>query len=160
MINATRPDQWSEDMYLALMPVLGLLVYRMKHLDINNRTGVGGVDIGMSKISALEDNWEGKLNEVAASIDGVDFSARGRWSWSHMECADFAENHLPVGQFQWFLDIFIYLHYVTGEMVSTAESQREEVHASKACKTKEHSIVISVFFNRCATYFRRMWEYA
>ena len=58
---------------------------------------------------------------------------------------DFAENHLPVGQFQWFFDIVSYLQSVTGDTVSTAESQQDEVHAAKVCKTKEQLIVISAF---------------
>ena len=78
IINAPRLDQWSEDMDSELMPVLELLGERMKHLDINNRTVVGGVDIGMSKIAALHDKWEVELNEVAARIYGMAFFPDGR----------------------------------------------------------------------------------
>ena len=28
-----------------------------------------------------------------------------------MECVDFVEKHIPVGQFQWFIDIFSYLQF-------------------------------------------------
>ena len=58
---------------------------------------------------------------------------------------EFAENHIPVGQFQWFLDIVSYLQFFTGETVSTAESQRGEAHAAKVRKTKEKSIAVSAF---------------
>ena len=60
--------------------------------------------------------------------------AGGLWFRSRMECVDFAENHIPVGQFQWFLDIVSYLQFVTGETVFTVELQRDEVHASKVLK--------------------------
>ena len=49
---------------------------------------------------------------------------------------DFSENHIPVGKFQWFLDIFSYLQFVTGEIVSTVESQKNEAHVSKVWKMK------------------------
>ena len=62
----------------------------MKHLDINAVIGGGGVGIGMSELEALEDRWEGKLNEVAAQIDGMAVLAGGRWFWSQIECVDFA----------------------------------------------------------------------
>ena len=62
-----------------------------------------------------------------------------------MEHVDFAEDHIMVGQLQWFIDIVSYLQFLTGETVFTAESQRDEVHASKVRKTKKQSIVISVF---------------
>ena len=62
-----------------------------------------------------------------------------------MESVDFAEKHIPKGKFQWFLDIVRYFQFVAGGAVSTAESQRDEVHASKVRKTKKQSIVISVF---------------
>ena len=45
--------------------------------------------------------------------------------------------HINEGQFQWFIDIISYLQFVTREMVSTAESQTDEVHTSKVRKTKE-----------------------
>ena len=84
MIDDPRIDQWSEDMYSELTPVLEVLGKRMKHLDINTGTGVGGVGIWMSEIAALEDRWEGKLNEVAARNNGMDVFAGGRWFWSHV----------------------------------------------------------------------------
>ena len=31
-----------------------------------------------------------------------------------MECVDFAEKHIPVGQFQWFIDMVSYLQFVIG----------------------------------------------
>ena len=69
----------------------------MKHLEVNAGTGGGGLGIGMSEISALEDKWEGQLNKVAARIDGMDVFAGGTWFRSRMECVDFAENYIPVG---------------------------------------------------------------
>ena len=52
-----------------------------------------------------------------------------------MECVDFAVKHITEGQFQWFIDIISYLHFVTGEIVSTVDSHRDEVHADKLQKT-------------------------
>ena len=63
----------------------------------------------------------------------MDVFSGGRWLWSRMECVEFAENHIPVGQFQWFLDIVSYLQLVTGETVSAEESQQDGVHAAKVC---------------------------
>ena len=57
----------------------------------------------------------------------------------------FAEKHISVGQFQWFIDIVSYLQFLTGETVSTAKSQQYEVHTAKVRKAKEKSIVISDF---------------
>ena len=62
-----------------------------------------------------------------------------------MECVDFLEKHIPVGPFQWFLDIVSCLQLVTRETVLTAELQRDEVHAAKVRETKDQSIVISAF---------------
>ena len=88
-------------------------------MDINSGTGGGVVWIAMSEIGALEDKWEVQLNEVEAIIDG-DYMFSG-WIWfrSRMECVGFSENHIPVGKFQWFLDIISYLQFVTGGMVLT-----------------------------------------
>ena len=62
-----------------------------------------------------------------------------------MESVDFAEKHIPKGKFQWFLDIVRYFQFVAGGAVSTAESQRDEVHASKVWKMREQSIVVLAF---------------
>ena len=62
-----------------------------------------------------------------------------------MECVDFAEKHILLGQFQWFIDIVSYLQFVIGGTVLTAESQRDEVHSSKVRNKKEQSIVILAF---------------
>ena len=53
-----------------------------------------------------------------------------------MEGVDFSENHIPVGKFQWFLDIVSYLQFVTGGVVSSLESQQDEAHVSKVWKMK------------------------
>ena len=45
--------------------------------------------------------------------------------------------HIPAGQFHWFLYIVSYLQFVTGETVSSIESQPDEVHASKVWNMKE-----------------------
>ena len=37
----------------------------------------------------------------------------------------------------WFIDIVIYLQFLTGEKVSTVESQRDEVHEAKVRMTKK-----------------------
>ena len=75
----------------------------------------------------------------------MDVFAGVRWFRSRIECVYFAEKHIPVGYFQWFLDIVSYLQFVTGETVSTAELQRDEFHASKVWKTKDQLIVITAF---------------
>ena len=77
----------------------------------------------MSDIAALDDKWERKLNEVAARINRTAIFSGGWWFWSWIECVDFAEKHISVGYFQWFLDIVSYLQFVTGEVVSTTELQ-------------------------------------
>ena len=145
MIDAPRLDQWSEYMDSVLTPVLELMGERMEYMEIDSGTGGGVVWIEMSNIAALEAMWEGKLNEVTARIDGVAVLPGGRWFRSRMECVDFAENHIPVGQFQWFLDIVSHLQLVAEETVSTAESQRDEVSASKVRKTRYQCIIISAF---------------
>ena len=40
-----------------------------------------------------------------------------------MEYVKFAEKHIPEGQFHWFIYIISYLHFVTGETVSTVKSK-------------------------------------
>ena len=63
--------------------------------------------------------------------------AGGRWSRLRMDCVEFAEKHIPAGQFHWFLYIVSYLQFVTGETVSSTESQTDEVHASKVWNMNE-----------------------
>ena len=77
------------------------------------------------------------MREVAACIYGMAVFSGGRWFRSHMECVDFTEKHIPEGQFQWFIDTVCDLQFVTGEKVSTAKSQRDEVHAAMVQKTKD-----------------------
>ena len=71
--------------------------------------------------------------------------AGGRWFRSQIECEDFARDKIPDGKFKWFINIFIYLLFVTGESVSTLESHRDKVHATKVRKTKEQYTFISDF---------------
>ena len=84
----------------------------MKHMAINDSKVGVGVGIWMSELATLEDKWEGKLNEVAAQIDGMDVLQEGGgfgrvWSvWTSHKA------HTS-GTFQWFLDIFSYLQFVT-----------------------------------------------
>ena len=145
MIDAPHTEQCLEDMESAITPVLELLGERMKHLEINGGTVSGGVEIDMSEIAALEDKIKGQLNEVTARINGMTVFKGGRWFWSQMECVDFAEKHISVGQFQWFLDIVSYIQLFTGETASAADSHRDEVHVAKVRKTKEKSIFIPAF---------------
>ena len=58
---------------------------------------------------------------------------------------NFAEKHIPEGQFHFFLDIVSYLQFVTGYTVSTEELQRDEVRAAKVHNTKEQYIVFLAF---------------
>ena len=53
------------------------------------------------------------------------------------KCKKFARYQISEVQFQWFISIVSYLQFVTGETVSTIESQRDEVHAEKVRKTKD-----------------------
>ena len=99
----------------------------------------------MYEIVSIGDKWEGKSNEFVYIINGMTVFAGGRWLRSRMECVDFEEKHIPLGKFQWFLDIVIYIQFITGETVSTAESQQDEVHAAKVRKTKGKSIIILAF---------------
>ena len=55
---------------------------------------------------------------------------------------DFDVKHIPLKQYQLFIDIVSYLHFVTRETVSTAESQKYEVHVAKVWKTNEQYIFI------------------
>ena len=50
-----------------------------------------------------------------------------------------------MGQLQSIIIIVIYLKFVIGETVSTAESQRDEFHAAKARNTKVQLITTSAF---------------
>ena len=129
----------------AITLIMELLGDWMNYLDINTSTGGGGVGVGMTELVAFEDKWDGKMNEVADGIDGVAVFARRRWFWLRMECVDFVEKHIPVRQFQWFIDIVSYLQFFMGETVLTAESQKYEFHAAKVRKKKDQSIFISAF---------------
>ena len=61
-----------------------------------------------------------------------------------MEWVEFTTKKIPEGNFHLFIYIVSYLHFFTGDMVSTAELQSDDVHASKVRK-KEQSIDISAF---------------
>ena len=67
------------------------------------------------------------------------------WFRNKRECEDFARDQILEGKFQWFIDIVIYLKFVTGEAVSTVESQRDEMNALKFRKKNDQSIVIPAF---------------
>ena len=69
----------------------------------------------------------------------------GRWFISQNECKDFSRYQIPEGQLQWLIYIVTHLNVLTRETVSTAEYQRDEVHATKIRKTKEKSIIVLVF---------------
>ena len=64
-------------------------------------------------------------------VDEIDVFVVGIWFRSQMECIEFATKDIPEGLFQWSIEIVGYLQFVTGETVSTADSQRDKVHASK-----------------------------
>ena len=93
----------------------------------------------------LEKKWDGELREVEAQVEGISVFAGGGWFISQNECKEFARDQIPYGQFQWFAFIVIYLQFVTGEKVSTAESQRDKLHTSKVRKNKDQFIIISAF---------------
>ena len=69
----------------------------------------------------------------------------GRWFRLQRECKDLDRDQILEGQLQWFIYIVRYLQFVTGETVSTLESQMDKVHATKVSKTKKQYIVISAF---------------
>ena len=145
MIDSPRLEQWSEDMDSAINLVLELLGDWMKHIEINAGTGGEELVVGMPELAASEDKWEVHLNEVADCISGVAVFAGGRWFRLRMECVDFLEKHIPVGQFQWFIDLVSYLQFVKGETVLDAEFQRDEVHPTNVWNEKDQSIFISEF---------------
>ena len=62
------------------------------------------------------------------------FIGGGWWFRSTRECEDFARDQILEGKFQWFIDIVIYLKFVTVEAVSTVESQRDKMNALKVRK--------------------------
>ena len=51
-----------------------------------------------------------------------------------MEWVEFTTKKIPEGNFHLFIYIVSYLHFFTGDMVSTAELQSDDVHASKVRK--------------------------
>ena len=69
----------------------------------------------------------------------------GRWFISQNECKEFSRYQILEGKLQWLIYIVTHLNVLTRETVSTAEYQRDEVHAEKVRKKKEQSIVILVF---------------
>ena len=105
MIDAPRLEWWLEDMDSEITPVLELLDERMKDIGINAGTGDVGVGAGITDIAVLEEKWEGQPNEVVTQIDRMDVFAGGSWFCLRMECVEFSEKHILVGQFQWFIDI-------------------------------------------------------
>ena len=84
---------------------------------------------------------------MAARVEEMEVFSGGRWFRYQIEYKDFSRNQIPEGQFQLFIDIIIYLWFVTGKRISTVNSQRDEVHVAKVSKTKKNSIVISPFKN-------------
>ena len=89
-IDAPRLEQWSEDIGSEITPFLELLGEGMKYLENNSYTRDGWVGIGISELAALEDNWEGEMNEVVSRIDGMAVFVGGGLFQSRMECVDFA----------------------------------------------------------------------
>ena len=49
-----------------------------------------------------------------ARVDGAAVFAVSRWFRLQSECEYFAIDQITEGQLQWFIDIFIYLQFVTG----------------------------------------------
>ena len=93
----------------------------------------------------METKWDPQLREVAAQVDVRYVFAAGIWFIYQMECMKFSTKHITEWHFQWLFDIVRYSHLVTGETVSKTESQRDDANASKVCKTKYKSNVISAF---------------
>ena len=114
MIGAPYLERWLEDMDSAMTSVLELLDEQMKHLDINAITGCGGVGVGITDMEALEDKCKLKLHKIAARIDRMAVFVGGSWFRLWIECVEFSEKYIPVGQFCWFIDIVSYLQFVMG----------------------------------------------
>ena len=125
MINGPCLEWCLEDTESEITLVLKMFDERMNNLDMNSSTMSGVVGVGITDLESFEDMWEVQLSDIAARIDVMHVFVRGRWFQLQMECVDFAEKQIPVGQFQWFIDIVSYLQFVTGETVSTAESQHD-----------------------------------
>ena len=91
---------------------------RTRNLEVSSVVGLINQMGGNKDIKMLEIIWDTQLREVAARVDGMAVFWGGRWFRSHMECMEFATNHIPEGQFQWFIDIVSYLEFVTGDTAS------------------------------------------
>ena len=63
----------------------------------------------------------------------------------HKEWVDFWEGNIPEVQFQWFIDIVIYLHFVSGLKISNIESQQENVHTRKDAEKNNNKLASSRF---------------
>ena len=133
----------------AITMVLSILDNRMRKIEIG-----GEMMAGLSYVTndnpsperiSPENKCEGELREVAARLEVTSVFTGGRWFRLQIECEDFAREKIPEGQFHWFIDIVIYLKFVTEENISTLESQRDKVHAAEVRKTKEQYIFISDF---------------
>ena len=131
MLNNSSLQQWSEDMDSSIPLVLYFLEDRMRNVELSSGVEQGVQLLGRYVIKKLEMKWDSQLREVAANVDEVAVFAEGIWLRSQMECVEFETKHITDVQFQWFTDIVSYLHVVTGEAVSTAESQRDAVNAEK-----------------------------
>ena len=94
---------------------------RMQNTEIPSRIDQRGQSVGGYILEELERKRYSKLRQLAAWIDGMDVLAGGRWFRSKMECVEFATKNITEGHFQWFIDIVIYLQFVTGDTVYTEE---------------------------------------
>ena len=95
---------------------------------------------------------------MAERVEGTAVFAGGRWFGLKIEREGFARDNILEGKFQWFIYIVSYIHFITGETVSTLESQRYEFHAAKVRKTKYQSIVILAFKTDIPTILGRLGE--
>ena len=90
-----------------------------------------------SDVSALDKKWEGGTTRGDRTSRGTIRFFREEIVQIKNECEEFARDKIPEGQFQWFIEIVIYKQFVTFKTVSTAESQRDEVHTENLSNKRE-----------------------
>ena len=91
-----------------------------------------------SYLTALYTWVKSELNNIAAKINSQSVFVRGVWYQSLGDCAQLSKTHVPDGQFQWFLDIIYYLHFVTKEIVDSKNLQSIDIHDARVkCITEQ-----------------------
>lgn len=96
-------------------------------------------------ITALEKSVKKEMSNLRAMMESSSYKVQNRWFCSLENCIQFARDHVPTGQFQWFIDLISYLTFITEEIVDREELERGEIHEARVQRTPEQSAVISAF---------------